>query len=94
MMRVIKIILSMSAVILATLFLARVVIVSGLVQAGLDTAVGDSIYMSLRNFFGVGGGEAGEGFVIDVVITASFIFVCLVCWLLSRIRSKVIQTKS
>ncbi|AZG88845.1 hypothetical protein N032_26055 [Pseudomonas syringae pv. pisi str. PP1] len=93
-MRVIKIILSVFAVILATLFLARIVIVSGLVQAGLDTSVGDSIYMSLRNFFGVGGGEDGEGFVIDVVITASFIFVVLVCWLLSKIRSKVIRTKS
>lgn len=93
-MRVIKVVLTVFAVILATLFLARVMIVSGLVQAGLDTSVGNSIYISMKNLFGIGGGEDGEEFVIDVVITASLIFVVLVYCLLSKLKAKIAQTKS
>ncbi|MBI6732275.1 hypothetical protein YA0032_16405 [Pseudomonas amygdali] len=93
-MRVIKVILSVFAVILLTMLLARFMIGSGLVQAALDTPLGNSIYISMKNLFGVAGGEDGEGFVIDLVITASFIFVVLVCWLLSKLKAKISQAKS
>ncbi|KTB94636.1 hypothetical protein AO073_21360 [Pseudomonas syringae ICMP 11293] len=93
-MRVIKVILSVFVVILLSIFLARFMIGSGLAQAGLDTPVGNSIYILMKNIFGVAGGESGEVFVIDSIITASFIFVVLACWLLSKLKAKISRTKS
>lgn len=93
-MRTIKVILSVFVVILLTILLARFMIGSGLAQAGLDTPVGNSIYILMKNLFGVAGGESGEEFVIDIVITASFIFVVLVCWLLSKLQAEISRTKA
>ncbi|EGH70720.1 hypothetical protein [Pseudomonas syringae] len=93
-MRIIKVILSVFVVILLTIFLARFMIDSGLAQAGLDTPVGNSIYILMKNLFGVAGGESGEGIVIDMVITASFIFVVLACWLLSKLKAEISRMKT
>ncbi|KPX47482.1 hypothetical protein ALO68_102062 [Pseudomonas syringae pv. helianthi] len=93
-MRAIKVILSVFVVILLSMFLARFMIGSELAQAGIDTPVGNSIYILMKDLFGVAGGESGEGFVIDAVITTSLIFVVLACWLLSKLKAKICRTKS
>ncbi|EGH25353.1 hypothetical protein ALP58_200038 [Pseudomonas savastanoi] len=92
-MRAIKAIFKFLAILVVASLVARTAIVSGLVQAGLDTSIGNAIDTSLQNFFGINGGEDAEGMKIDIVIVTSLILVTALYWLLSRIISRRLSNK-
>ncbi|MCF5551157.1 hypothetical protein GIV71_11665 [Pseudomonas syringae] len=85
MIRVVKFFLKFIAVLIAAIFLARYLVGSGLVRAGLDTSVGDKVYTELRGVFNVIGSEDAETLIVSVVLLISLIFVGLSAWVLSNI---------
>ncbi|EPF64135.1 hypothetical protein [Pseudomonas syringae] len=85
MIRVVKFFLKFIAVLIGAVFLARYLVGSGLVRAGLDTSVGDKVYTELRSVFNVIGSEDAETLIVSVVLLISLIVVGLSAWLLSNI---------
>lgn len=87
-MSIIKTMFKFFAILVVASLVARTAIVSGLVQAGLDTPIGNAIDTSLQDFFGINGGEDAMDMVIDLVILTSLILVSTLYWLMSRIISR------
>ncbi|EGH74110.1 hypothetical protein [Pseudomonas syringae] len=85
MIRVVKFFLKFIVVLIAAVFLARYLVGSGLVRAGLDTSVGDKVYTELRGVFHVIGSEDAETLIVSVVLLISLIVVGLSAWVLSNI---------
>ncbi|AVB19400.1 MULTISPECIES: hypothetical protein [Pseudomonas syringae group] len=85
----VKALIKIIAICVASIFLARYLVGSGLVRSGLDTSFGDAVYTYLREFFNVNGSEDSETLVVLVVLGASIILVAVSACLLSRIFSRI-----
>ncbi|SFO53425.1 hypothetical protein SAMN05444065_12927 [Pseudomonas syringae] len=85
MIHVVKFFLRFITVLIGAVFLARYLVGSGLVRAGLNTSVGDKVYTELRGVFNVIGSEDAETLIVSVVLLNSLIVVGLSAWLLSNI---------
>ncbi|WP_236513660.1 hypothetical protein [Pseudomonas tremae] len=90
-MRAIRVIIKALALVFMALFMTRAAFVSGIVQAGVETSVGEDTYIALRHFFGVAGAEEGETLIMSIVFIASLFLVALLFWLLSKLISKLLE---
>lgn len=88
MIRVVKAMMKFVAIVITAVFLARYLVGSGLVRAGLDTFLGDAIYTELRNFFSINGSEDAETLVVSVVLGFSLLIVAVSAWLLGELVTK------
>lgn len=87
-MRFIKATTKVFAVLIAASVITRTLILSGLVRTGLETPVGNAIYLSLHDVFSVNGIEGAETMVIFTVLAASLIIVTFLAWLLGKLVTK------
>ncbi|MCF5806301.1 hypothetical protein [Pseudomonas tremae] len=87
-MRFIKSTAKVFAVVIVASIITRTLILSGLVRTGLETPVGNAIYLSLHDVFSVNGIEDAETMVIFTVLIASLITVTLLAWLLAKLVTK------
>nr|WP_157163717.1 hypothetical protein [Pseudomonas syringae] len=88
MMRVVKALTKFVAIFMAAIFLARYLVGSGLIRAGLDTSLGDAIYTELRNFFSINGSEDAETLVVSVVLGGALLLVAVSAWFLGKLVTK------
>ncbi|MBS7470875.1 hypothetical protein KID98_08550 [Pseudomonas syringae] len=88
MIRVVKALMKFVAIFIAAVFLARYLVGSGLIRAGLDTTLGDAIYTEFRNFFSINGSEDAETLVVSVVLGFSLLLVAVSAWLLAKLVAK------
>ncbi|POR63447.1 hypothetical protein [Pseudomonas syringae] len=93
MMSIVKVIIKSFAIFLIASLLTRYLIGSGLVRKGLETSIGNALYITLSNFFNVNGSEQAETLIISVLLIASLIFVTILGWLASIITSRPYQGK-
>ncbi|EGH70682.1 hypothetical protein [Pseudomonas syringae] len=87
-MRFIRATIKVFAVIIVASIMTRTLILSGLVRTGLETPVGNAIYLSLHDVFSVNGIEDAETMVIFTVLIASLIIVTFLAWLLAKLVTK------
>ncbi|MFA1030675.1 hypothetical protein ALP10_00331 [Pseudomonas syringae pv. helianthi] len=87
-MRFIKVSAKAFAVLIVASIITRSLILSGLVRTGLETPVGNAIYLSLHDAFSVNGIEDAETMVIFTVLGASLIVVTFLAWLLGKLVTK------
>lgn len=87
-MRFIRSIIKIFAVIIVASIMTRTLILSGLVRTGLETPVGNAIYLSLHDVFSVNGIEDAETMVIFTVLIASLIIVTFLAWGLAKLVTK------
>ncbi|MBI6743481.1 hypothetical protein [Pseudomonas syringae] len=87
-MRFIKATAKVFAVLIVASVITRTLILSGLVRTGLETPVGNAIYLSLHDVFSVNGIEDAETMVIFTVLAASLIIVTFLAWLLGKLVTK------
>ncbi|MBN4180721.1 hypothetical protein [Pseudomonas savastanoi] len=87
-MRLIKVSAKVFAVLIVASIITRTLILSGLVRTGLETPVGNAIYLSLHDAFSVNGIEDAETMVIFTVLGASLIVVTFLAWLLGKLVTK------
>ncbi|POP74129.1 hypothetical protein [Pseudomonas syringae] len=87
-MRFIKATAKVFAVLIVASVITRTLILSGLVRTGLETPVGNAIYLSLHDVFSVNGIEDAETMVIFTVLAASIIIVTFLAWLLDKLVTK------
>ncbi|POD52818.1 hypothetical protein BKM15_13065 [Pseudomonas syringae pv. syringae] len=90
-MSIVKVIIKSFAVFLIASLLTRYLIGSGLVRKGLETSIGNTLYITLSNLFNVNGSEQAETLIISVLLIASLIFVPILGWLASIITSRLYQ---
>ncbi|MEQ4258435.1 hypothetical protein [Pseudomonas syringae] len=88
MIRAVKTLMKFVAIFIAAVFLARYLVGSGLIRAGLDTSLGDTIYTELRNFFSINGSEDAETLVVSVVLGGSLLLVAVSAWLFAKLLTK------
>nr|WP_116866407.1 hypothetical protein [Pseudomonas syringae] len=93
MMSIVKVIIKSFVIFLIASFLTRYLIGSGLVRKGLETSIGNALYITLSNLFNVNGSEQAETLIISVLLIASLIFVTILGWLASTITSRTYQKK-
>ncbi|PHN76298.1 hypothetical protein [Pseudomonas syringae] len=87
-MRFIRPTIKVFAVIIVASIMTRTLILSGLVRTGLETPVGNAIYLSLHDAFSVNGIEDAETMVIFTVLIASLIIVTFLAWVLAKLVTK------
>ncbi|WP_024421207.1 hypothetical protein [Pseudomonas avellanae] len=93
MMSIIKVLIKFFVFFLIASLLTRHLIGSGLVQKGLGTSIGDTLYTTFSNLFNVNGSEQAETLIISVLLIASLVFVTILGWLISIITSRRHQGK-
>lgn len=88
MIRIAKTLTKFVVLVIAAVFLARYLVGSGLIRAGLDTSLGDAIYTELRNFFSMNGSEDAKTLIVNVTLGFFLLLVAVSAWLLGKLVTR------